>query len=52
MNDDHYDKVRKSSKWASSAYPKFVKLKELAKATIGVTCDDCSLFTKDFDFIC
>jgi len=39
MNGDHYDKVRKLS-MGKFSYPKFVKLKELAKTTIGVTQDD------------
>jgi transposase len=38
MNNDHYDKVRKLS-MGKFSYPKFVKLKELAKTTIGVTQD-------------
>jgi transposase len=38
MNDMHYDKLRKLS-MGKFSYPKFVKLKELAKSTIGVTQD-------------
>ena len=38
MNDEHFDKLRKLS-MGKFNYPKFVKLKELAKSTIGVTQD-------------
>ena len=38
MSDEHFDKLRSLSKGKFS-YPKFVKLKELAKSTIGVTHD-------------
>ena len=38
MNDVHFDKLRKLSMGRFN-YPKFVKLKELAKSTIGVTQD-------------
>ena len=38
MNDGHFDKLRKLS-MGKFNYPKFVKLKELAKSTIGVTHD-------------
>lgn len=38
MTDVHFDKLRKLSKGKFN-YPKFVKLKELAKSTIGVTQD-------------
>lgn len=36
MNDEHFDKLHKLSRGKFS-YPKFVKLKELASTTIGVT---------------
>jgi len=36
MNDEHFDKLRRLS-MGKFNYPKFVKLKELAKSTIGVT---------------
>ena len=38
MNDVHFEKLRRLSK-GKFTYPKFVKLKELAKSTIGVTQD-------------
>jgi transposase len=38
MTDEHFDKLRRLSKGKFS-YPKFVKLKMLAKSTIGVTQD-------------
>ncbi|MDX9692497.1 MAG: IS110 family transposase [Acholeplasmataceae bacterium] len=38
MNDAHFEKLRKLS-MGKFNYPKFVKLKELAKSTIGVTQD-------------
>ena len=38
MTDEHFDKLRRLSKGKFS-YPKFVKLKTLAKSTIGVTQD-------------
>ncbi|QWB96322.1 hypothetical protein KHQ89_02485 [Mycoplasmatota bacterium] len=38
MNDEHFDKLRKRSMGRFN-YPKFVKLKALAKTTIGVTQD-------------
>jgi len=38
MNDSHFDKLRKLS-MGKFSYPKFVKLKTLAKSTIGITQD-------------
>ena len=38
MHDEHFHKLRKQS-MGKFNYPKFVKLKELAKSTIGVTQD-------------
>jgi transposase len=38
MNDNHFDELRRLS-MGKFSYPKFVKLKELAKSTIGVTQD-------------
>jgi len=38
MNDGHFERLRKRS-MGKFNYPKFVKLKELAKSTIGVTQD-------------
>lgn len=38
MNDEHFDKLRKLS-MGKFSYPKFVKLKDLAASTIGVTQD-------------
>lgn len=38
MNDEHFNKLRKLS-MGKFSYPRFVKLKELAKSTIGVTQD-------------
>jgi transposase len=38
MTDSHFDKLRRLSKGKFN-YPKFVKLKDLAKSTIGVTQD-------------
>src|SRR5690606_20793920 len=38
MDDSNFDKLRRLSKGKFN-YPKFVKLKELAKSTIGVTQD-------------
>ncbi|MDO9629631.1 MAG: IS110 family transposase [Acholeplasmataceae bacterium] len=38
LNDEHYDKLRRLS-MGKFTYPMFVKLKHLAKSTIGVTQD-------------
>ncbi|TVP85461.1 MAG: IS110 family transposase [Acholeplasmataceae bacterium] len=38
LNDDHHDKLHRLSKGKFS-YPRFVKLRELAKSTIGVAQD-------------
>ena len=38
MSDEHFDKLRRLS-MGKFNYPKFIKLKELAKSTIGVTQD-------------
>ena len=51
MSDEHFDKLRRLS-MGKFNYPKFIKLKELAKSTIGVTQDHQLFQTQNFDFLC